>query len=45
VERTDEGTDVALAIESSDGSRALLALKTPARPETVYGIPRPARQQ
>jgi len=45
VERTDEGTDVALAIESSDGSRALLALKTPARPETVDGIPRPARQQ
>jgi Family of unknown function (DUF5335) len=45
VERTDEGTDVALAIESSDGSRAVLALKTPARPETVDGIPRHARRQ
>jgi hypothetical protein len=42
VERTDEGTDVALEIEGSDGSRAVLALKTPARPEIVDGMPRRA---
>jgi hypothetical protein len=41
VERTEDGSDVALQIESSDGSRAILELKTPARPETVDGVPRP----
>jgi uncharacterized protein DUF5335 len=41
VERTEEGADVALEIESSDGSRTLLSLKTPARPETVDGLPGP----
>lgn len=41
LERTDEDADVALEIEASDGSRALLALKTPARPETVDGLPGP----
>jgi hypothetical protein len=39
LERTDEGVDVALQIESADGTRAILELKTPARPETVDGIP------
>jgi uncharacterized protein DUF5335 len=39
LERTDEGVDVALQIESADGTRAILELKTPARPETVDGMP------
>ncbi len=46
LERTDDGTDVALQIEAADGSRTVLALKTPAAPETVDGVPRqrtPAR--
>lgn len=45
VERTDDGADVALQIESTDGTRALLALKTPARPETVDGVPSPQTQR
>jgi uncharacterized protein DUF5335 len=40
VERTDEGADVALQIESTDGTKAVLRFRTPALPETVDGIPR-----
>jgi Family of unknown function (DUF5335) len=39
LERTDDGVDVALQIEAADGTRAIVQLKTPARPETVDGIP------
>lgn len=39
IERTDDGADVALQIEAADGTRAIVQLKTPARPETVDGIP------
>jgi hypothetical protein len=39
LERTDDGVDVAIQIEAADGTRAIVQLKTPARPETVDGIP------
>jgi len=38
IERSDDGVDVALQIEAADGSRAIVQMKTPARPETVDGI-------
>ena len=38
VERTDAGADAALAIESADGAKAILRLRTAALPETVDGI-------
>jgi hypothetical protein len=40
IERTNEGADVALQIESTDGTAAILRFKTPALPETVDGLPR-----
>jgi hypothetical protein len=40
VERTDAGADAALAIESADGAKTILRLKTAALPETVDGIAR-----
>lgn len=40
IERTDAGADAALAIESADGAKAILRLKTPALPETVDGVAR-----
>jgi hypothetical protein len=39
IERTDEGADVAMQIESDDGLAAILRFKTVALPETVDGIP------
>ena len=38
IERTDEGADAALQIESGDGTRAILRFRTAARPETLDGI-------
>jgi hypothetical protein len=38
VERTDDGADAALAIESADGAKTILRFKTAALPETVDGI-------
>jgi hypothetical protein len=40
IERTDAGADAALQIESADGTKAIVRLKTAARPETVDGVPR-----
>jgi hypothetical protein len=40
VERTDAGADAALAIESADGAKTILRLRTAALPETVDGIAR-----
>jgi hypothetical protein len=40
VERTDAGADAALAIESADGAKTILRLRTPTLPETVDGIAR-----
>ena len=39
VERTDEGADVALGIESDDGIKTIVRFRTPALPETVDGLP------
>jgi hypothetical protein len=41
IERTNDGADVALEVESSDGNAAILRFKTVALPETVDGVPRP----
>jgi hypothetical protein len=38
LERTDEGADAALQIESADGSKTILRFRTAALPETVDGI-------
>ena len=38
LERTAEGADSALLIEDADGTRAVLKLRSPVRPETVDGI-------
>lgn len=38
IERTPEGADVALAIETGDGSREILRFRTVALPETVDGV-------
>jgi Family of unknown function (DUF5335) len=41
IERTDDDADVALQVESEDGTAAILRFKTVARPDTVDGVPRP----
>jgi hypothetical protein len=38
LERRDDGADVALQIESADGSRAILRVRVPAVPEMVDGV-------
>jgi len=38
IERTEEGADAALQIESAEGTTTILRLKTPALPETVDGV-------
>jgi len=38
IERTNEGADVAMQIESAEGTTTILRLKTPALPETVDGV-------
>jgi hypothetical protein len=40
LERADNGADVALQIESADGTKTIVRFKTPALPETVDGVPR-----
>jgi Family of unknown function (DUF5335) len=40
IERTDAGADAALCIESADGTKTILRLKTAALPETVDGAVR-----
>ena len=40
IERTDEGADVALQIESADGTQAILRFRAAALPETVDGVVR-----
>jgi hypothetical protein len=40
IERTDQGADVAMQIESAEGRKTILRLKTPAAPESVDGIVR-----
>ena len=39
IERTHDGADVAMQIESAEGTTTILRLKTPARPETMDGMP------
>jgi hypothetical protein len=41
IERTDDGADAALQIESSDGTRAILRFRATALPETLDGIVAP----
>jgi Family of unknown function (DUF5335) len=41
IERTDDGADAALQIESADGTRAILRFRATALPETVDGIVEP----
>lgn len=38
VERTDDGADAALQIESADGTRTILRFRAVALPETVDGV-------
>lgn len=40
IERTEDDADVALQIESADGTTSLLQFKSVARPDTVDGMPR-----
>ena len=40
IERTNDGADAAMQIESAEGATTILRLKTPARPETVDGMPK-----
>lgn len=40
-EQTPEGADIALEIESADGTRTILRFRVAARPETVDGIANP----
>ena len=40
VERTDKGADLALGIESADGTKSILRFRATALPETVDGIVR-----
>lgn len=40
IERTDEGTDAALQIESAEGTSAILRFRNTVRPESVDGMPR-----
>ena len=39
IERTDEGADAALQIESADGTRTILRFRAAIRPEIVDGLP------
>jgi hypothetical protein len=41
IERTNDGIDAAMQIESAEGVTTILRLKTAARPDTVDGIVRP----
>ena len=41
LERTEEGADAALQIESADGTRTLMRFRVPTLPESVDGMPRP----
>ena len=41
IERTDDGADAALQIESADGTRAILRFRATALPETVDGVVAP----
>ena len=45
IERTDEGADAALQIESAEGATTIVRLKTPALPETVDGVVRTWSEQ
>lgn len=38
IERREDGADVALQIESADGTKSILRFRTPALPETLDGI-------
>lgn len=40
IERRDDGADVALQIESADGTKAILRFRAAALPETVDGVVR-----
>jgi hypothetical protein len=40
IEKTDEGADAAVQVESAEGSTAILRFKTAALPETVDGLVR-----
>ena len=40
IERTDEGADAALQVESADGTSTILRFRAAALPETVDGMPR-----
>ena len=40
VERTVEGADAALPVDSADGTRTVLRFRTPGWPETVDGLVR-----
>lgn len=40
IERTNDGADAAMQIESAEGTKTIVRLKTPARPETVDGVVR-----
>jgi hypothetical protein len=40
IQRTDQGADAALQIESSDGVKTILRFRTAALPETVDGVPK-----
>lgn len=39
IERTHDGADAAMQIESAEGTTTILRLKTAVRPETVDGMP------
>ena len=39
IERTNDGADVALQIESTEGTSSILKVTTIARPDTVDGVP------
>ena len=41
IERTDDGADTALQIESVDGTKTILRVRAAALPETLGGIARP----
>jgi hypothetical protein len=41
LERTDDGADVALRIDSADGSATILRFRAAVLPEAVDGIVRP----
>lgn len=41
IERTNDGADAALQIESADGTRAILRFRATALPETVDGVVAP----